>query len=198
SGIIGSAIKIFIRLELESCRNLINNDQIYNSLITKHAFIITFFIVIIRGFGNFLVSLILGSPDIAYPRTNIRCTNIYCERTIHNIYSPLTCNILHRSSIDLTISLLFFSSYYISSILGIINFISTILNIHQKILSLDKISLLIKMIHIGFIFLFSIGRFTGIILSNSSIDITDTYYVVAHFHYILSIEAVFSIIAFIH
>ncbi|KYN20698.1 Cytochrome c oxidase subunit 1, partial [Trachymyrmex cornetzi] len=74
--IIGSAIRIIIRFELRSC-NLINNDQIYNSLITNHAFIIIFFIVIpfiIGGFGNFLVPLILGSPDIAYPRiNNIRC-----------------------------------------------------------------------------------------------------------------------------
>ena len=69
SGLVGTAFSVLIRLELSGPGvQFIEDNQLYNSMITAHAIIMIFFMVmpaLIGGFGNFLLPLIVGGPDMA-------------------------------------------------------------------------------------------------------------------------------------
>jgi heme/copper-type cytochrome/quinol oxidase subunit 1 len=69
SGLLGTAFSVLIRIELSGPGvQYIADNQLYNAVITAHAILMIFFMVmpaLIGGFGNFLLPLLVGGPDMA-------------------------------------------------------------------------------------------------------------------------------------
>ena len=160
AGFISILLSLLIRMQLAFPNNsfLGDNYQFYNMIVSMHGIIMLFFVIVpisLGGFGNFFIPIMIGAPDMVFPRLNnlsfwllppsflLLLITPFCDGgpgTGWTIYPPLSSTLGHANmSVDFLI--VSFHLVGVSSILASINFICTILFFKHESMYMNNLPL---------------------------------------------------------
>ena len=156
--LMGGVEALIMRLQLSQAENTLVSPETYNGLVTMHGTTMVFLFVIplIAGFGNYLVPLMIGARDMAFPKLNALSywltlfggMAFYCSLFFEppqagwTMYAPLSDDLYSPSGgVDAWIFLIHLTG--ISSLVGAINFVATIHNMRAPGMSWGRMPLFV-------------------------------------------------------
>ena len=176
--LIGGLFAVLIRLELATPAGDMVQPDTYNRLFTMHGVMMIFFFLIPSipaVLGNFLIPLMIGADDMAFPRLNMLSYWTFFVSTVVLIaaffapeggpgggwtsYPPLAHTQYSGGQLGVTLWILAVALEFAAFLMGGINFITTAINLRAPGMSLFDMPLMVWMqVSASVIFLFSVGQ----------------------------------------